>query len=439
MEQNEKKIADSLCASAFTIFCGVCGYDDNSAKTLENTGRHGFSQWKFHVNPDGQPDEKILNVIGDFYYESLVSSIFPGYTKTGQSLYNSHFAGQTRRYGNTSGWKEKIGIRKGENLTIKVVPVEYLDLFLFPGAIAIYAFKCNFEGCTYDEITFLVNYIRNKAPQEFDFIRDLPGLLSQNGNSVNAPLLFGNKLKSFTLVEQGEAMDEAGERNLLYDLATCSPVGSASGEVPYFQPTQAYFNELWEHHTVNVFDNWKAMCLFDSFTGLFRKEALSRYVWENAYFNLIFLHSVYVKHYLFSINRRFFLEDTGKQQMEDEFYEFDNYFNFRKISYNFLPQIIYEKIRHGFDIEEEMEQMQSGIGRANAAENAIQDRRINKVLTIIAFLTVFSVILDASDLVAKIIFESDLAYQVISGTLGITVLALISFLLFRKRKSGKKA
>jgi hypothetical protein len=275
--------------------------------------------------------------------------------------------------------------------------------------------------------------------QEFGFIRELIGPLKAGSGEGLSLMLFGNKLKSFTLVEMNEDMDDAGEKCLLYDLATCSPVGSASGAVPYFEPTQDYLDKLWDENTVKVFDNWKAMCLFDSFTALFRKGALNRFVWENAYFNLIFLHSLYVKHYLFSINRRFFVENTEKQQLEDEFYEFDNYFNFRQISYNFLPQIIYEKIRFGFNIEEELEQMQKGIERANAAENAIQDRRINKVLTIIAFLTVFSVILDASDLIAKLIFESDLAYQVISGTLGITVLALISVLLFRKRKSSKRA
>lgn len=437
MTEAQKSIATLNSERALTIFCGVFEYDAQSLLKLDSKYDPCFTGWKFHVNPNHDPEEEILKILGDFYYESLVCSIFPGYSKTGRTYLNRHFAGQTRRFSRHLGLLQTIMIKKPQGVIAREIPVEYLDLFLFPGKIAIYAFKCDFSGCTYDEITWLVNYIRNKAPQEFTFIADCIGPLDASGISSRSGLIFGNKLKSFTLVEMGQELSSGEEKNLLYDLATCSPVGSASGLIPYFQPTEEYKNKLWEENTVNVFDNWKGMCLFDSFTALFRKGVFSDFVWENAYFNLIFLHSVFVKHYLFLINRRFFLENTDQQQLEDEFYEFDNYFNFRQISYNFLPQVIYEKVRHGFDIEDELAQMQTGIERANSIEQNIQEKKTNKVLTIITFLTVFSVILDASDLIDKLIFESSWTYQLISGSLAISVILLITVLIFRKKKKRK--
>lgn len=423
---------------ALTIFCGVIGYKSEHLRALREKTHPGFKDWNFHVNPDQKPKEELLNLLGDFYYESLVSSIFPGYKKTGKSYFNEHFAGQTLRCSREMNLRQTVTIRKMGESSEKEVCVDYLDLFFFPGNIAIYAFRCDFGACTYDEVTWLVNNIRSKAPAEFGFLRENLSWLNDGADEVPATLMFGNKLKSFTLVEMGQDLSPEEEKHLLFDLATCSPVGSASGAVPYFQPTGDYLDKLWDDNTIKVFDNWKGMCLFDSFTGLFRKGAFIRFVWENAYFNLIFLHSVFVKHYLFRINRKFFLEKTDKQELEDEFYEFDNYFNFRQISYNFLPQIIYERIRFGFDIEDEMAQLQSSIERANVAEQNYQERRINKILTVIAFLTVFSVLLDASELIDKLIFGSTLAYQMISGSMAIALLILISLILFRKRRNSRK-
>lgn len=426
-------------AKALTIFCGVCEYDGNSIESLISGSNKDFSNWKFHVNTALKSEEEILSILGDSYYESLVSSIFPGYTKTGKSYFNRHFQGLTHRFSHKLNIHQRIIIHKKDEIFEKDVLVEYFDLFLFPGSIAVYSFKCDFSGCNYDEITLLVNYIRNKAPEEFDFIAKYTSVLKSSGAKDQGALDFGNKLKSFTLVEMDQELSEKEEKDLLFDLATCSPVGSASGLVPHFQPTVEYKEQLLAENTINVFDNWKAMCLFDTFTGLFRKGAFNEFVWANAYFNLIFLHSIFVKHYLYRINKRFFLEDTDKQQLEDEFYEFDNYFNFSQISYNFLPQIIYEKVRNGFDIEDELSQMQKGIARANEIERNYQERKINKVLAIIAFLTVFSVILDASDLIDKLIYDSKLAYQVISISLALSVIVLISVLLFRNTRKKKKS
>lgn len=438
-ENQNKALSQQKCGKALTIFCGVCEYDEKSLQALRDGKTKSFSEWKFHVNPNNLSKEELLRRFNTIYYESFISSIFPEYSRTEKKYSNEAFASHTLQLTREINEEYQLTVRKqGEKLE-KTVKVEYIDLFLFPGYIAIYCFKCSLEGKTYDDITLLDNHIRNNAVNEFSFITESLSLLKA-GPHENL-LVFGNKLKSFNLVELDQELSEEEEKHLLYDLATSSPVGSGSGEVSWLQPTPVYLEELWTNNAINVFDNWKGMCLFDSFTGLFRKGVLEKntFIWENAYFNLIFLHSIYLKHYLFRINKKFYLEDTNKQKLEDEFYEFDKYFNLKQISFNFLPQIIYSKIRHGLDIEDELTQLKTSIERANGVEKSRRDKSINNVLTIIALLTVFSIIWDLSEWFNKIFFNSDRSYIAISVSLTVAVsILLLVFLLKNYYKNKRK-
>lgn len=435
-ENTNGPLAQQNCARAFTIFCGVCEYDEESLSNLKHGDTGEFRRWDFHVNPRGQSQEEMLRYLNNYYYESFISSIFPEYSQTEKKYFNEDFAAHTLRLSRPLGIDQVLSIKKRGETIEQRIGIEYIDLFLFPGNIAFYCFKCDMEGKAYDDITLIDNHIRNNAPEEFGFIGESLELLKKGPQ--NKSLVFGNKLKSFTLVELGQDLDPEQEKGLLYDLATSVPVGSASGEVPYFQPAAEYLDELWENNTVKVFDNWKGMCLFDSFTGLFRKGAFDGFMWENAYFNLIFLHSIYIKHYLFRINKKFYLEDTDKQKLEDEFYEFDKYFNLKQISFNFLPQIIYNKVRYGLDIEDEMTQLQTSIERANNVEKSRRDKSINNVLTVIALLTVFSIIWDLSEWFNKIFFKSDASYIAISVSLTVAVLILLLVFMLKNYFKNKR-
>jgi hypothetical protein len=436
-EKDGKPLSQQQCSRAFTIFCGVCEYDEQSLKALREGQTGDFKPWKFHINDKNLSEEDILRGFNTIYYESFISSIFPDYSRTEKKYFNEAFASHTLRLTKSIDREYDLKLRQKGEEVVKKIKVDYLDLYLFPGNIAFYCCKCDFSGYTYDDITLLEGHIRNHAFEELSFISESLSILKKEAHEQW--LIFGNKLKSFTMVELAQDLDPEKERNLLYDLATSSPVGSAAGEVPWFQPTGEYLDELWEKNAVNVFDNWKGMCLFDSFTGLFRQGALNPFVWENAYFNLIFLHSIYLKHYLFRINKKFYLEDSNKQKLEDEFYEFDKYFNLKQISFNFLPQIIYGKIRYGLDIEDELTQLQTSIERANNVEKSRRDKSINNVLTIIALLTVFSIIWDLSEWFNKIFFNSDRSYVTISVslTIGVSVLLLV-FLLKNYWKDIRK-
>jgi len=434
-EQNRLSLAQQKCSKALTIFCGVCDYDEHSFKLIKDGKHGGFTSWKFHVNPKNFKNNDILMDFNKFYYGSFISSIFPEFVTESNEYSSQPYSNHLIRLTQSKNIDQSISLKKGNKQIERIIRIEYLDLFLFPGNIAFYCFKCKVDRYSYDDITLINNYIRDYGHREFSFIKEDLKILKQNESE--RMLVFGNKLKLFTLVELDQELSDEQESNLLYDIATCSPIGSATGDVSFMKPSSKYLEILNKNNVLSVFDNWKGMCLFDSFTVLFRKGVLNNFVWENAYFNLIFLDSIYIKHYLFSINKKFYLDDLNKQKLEDEFYEFDKYFNFKQISFNFLPQIIYDKVRFGLDIEDELTQLQTSIERANKIEKSRRDKKINDVLTIIALLTVFSIIWDVSEWIDKLFFNTTQSYNIISVSLTAIVLLLLSVVILKNFKKKR--
>lgn len=431
------EIAKKIPTIAQTIFSGVTEYDDRILEGNHIT-ENGFDKWEVHDNPFDDLSENVIRNFNNFYYESFINSIFPNFKNSGKKYFDKDLAEKTKRYTKKINSGIVIIQTSGEETFEYPIHIEYLDLYIFPENIAIYSFKCDLSNQTFDQLTFIINQIRNTGLNgPLQFLADQLKFLDGGANSTMQAMgiSFGNKLKAYSLIEHNLNLQKENEFKLLYDLSTCSPIGSASGNIKDFQPSDEYLELLKEHNLISIFDNWSALCLFDTFTALFKPKALKKFVWENAYFNLIFLHSLYVKHYLFRINKKFFLEGSDKQELEEEFYRFDKYFNLKQISFNFLPQIIYNKVRGGFEIDEELEQLKDSIERANAKDKSKRDKRINDVLTVIALLTVFSIIWDVSEWINKLFYGNDKTYNLLSGILtGVVIIVLIVFLMKNYRK-----
>lgn len=425
-------IADLNCKDAMTIFCGVFDYNSNFLDSASRNGLDGFNTWKFHINSDKIKNDDIIDLFKNVYYGSFIKTIFNQEDikkKIKRNKRNTEITRFTKEINN-------IYLIEGKTTIKKEVKVLYLDLFVFPKNIAIYSFKCDFSGCTYDELSFLNDYIRDNALSIFPFINEL--LLQLKNTKDSGFHDYGNKLKLFTTVELEQDLSPQQEKELLYDLATCSPVGSASGQVTRMQPSMDYFNSLLTNNGLNIFDNWKGLCLLDSFTVIFRRGCLNNFMWENGYFNLIFLHSIYVKYFLFRMNKRFYLEKTARQKLVDEFYEFDLKFNLDKISYNFLPQIIYDKTRNGFNINNELSRLKSNIENAYNTEKSRRDKSINEVLTIIAIFTVFSIMWDVTEWINKLSANVHESYNLISLGVSVSILVLISFYFIKNYLRNRK-
>lgn len=441
---NWKQLASTKPCSAYSIFCGVLDYPESILEKLKSGNkedRYGFDEWKIHVNPDNETSEDIIKGFNRFYYESFVHTIFPDPKSSDEQHFNSDFAEKTLRLSRKIDQTLPVTIRQGKLTHVFNIKFEYMDLFFFPREIVVYCFKCDLSGFSFDEITLINNYLRNSGvTEDTQFLYDSLSFLEPRDEtgSNNNSLSFGNKMKVFSLVEHDEDITKEEENMLLYDLGICAPIGSASGVNPYFQPSKEYYQELIEKNRITVFDNWSALSLFDTFTGLFRKGALNNFIWENGYFNLLYLQSLYVKHYLFKINKIFYSKDANHQELEDEFFEFNKYYNPSHISYNFLPPVIFKKIRYSLAVSDELTLLKEGIERANKKVTEKRDKMINNILAFIGILAVFSVIWDMSGWVNELFSGNTTSYNILSGSLTVIVLLILGIFLFKNYRKKSR-
>ncbi len=429
-----EKFASTKPCNAYSIFCGVLEYRESILEEVKSGDTFGFDGWKMHVNPDKIDSEKIIKGFNRFYYESFVNSIFPDIEKADAQHFNSDFARKTVRLSKKIDETVPVTINQGKSEHVFNIKFEYMDLFFFPREIVFYCFKCDLAGFSYNEITLINNYFRNSGvTEDTKFLYDLLSFIKppDNTQSNRNSLSFGNKLKVFSLVELDADITKEEENMLLYDLGVCAPIGSAAGVNSIFEPSEEYYLELIEKNRISVFKNWSALTLLDTFTGLFQKGTLNNFVWENGYFNLLYLQSLYVKHYLFKINKIFYSKDANHQKLEDEFFEFNKYYNPSHISYNFLPSLIFERIRYSLAIQSELNLLKEGIERANQKTKEKSDKKINFILQVIAALAVFSVVWDVSEWINKFFSGDTTSYNIISGSLTIVVLIILGIFFFR--------
>jgi len=427
---------------AYSIFCGVLEYPDKILDNIKLGNTYGYEDWEIHMNPDTIPSKVIIDKFNDYYYESFVNTVFLDFKKSSKENVNSYFADKTARLSLKINKEHTIKIIKRGVEKLFSIYFEYLDLFFFPDGVVFYCFKCDLSKFSFDEITLINSYIRRNSGSNGDgmeFIYDKLSFLTIKRDFKSNSLSFGNKLKIFLIIEHNEELEKKHTDMLLYDLGACVPIGTSSGIDPYNQPSNEYFDEVIENNKISVYNNWSALALFDTFTGLFQKEGLKNFNWENGYFNLLYLQSLYVKNHLFKVNKLFYDKGANHQKLEDELFEFNKYYNPSFISYNFLPTIIYRKIRFSLGINDELEKLKEGVERANLKNKEKRDKAINNVLTVIALLTVFTVVWDLSDWIKSVFMISATFYNILTVSLTSIFLLLIFIFYYRNyRKRSKR-
>lgn len=405
---------------AFSIFCGVVIHP---GKQISGLPDENFPEWVAEVEKD-ESGFRICN-LPKFYYGPFVASLFP--ERCGENNGDEFLQKRKTRFRHKMNLPLILDIR-GEECPFTI---EYLDIYLFPADISIVAFKLIHTNPDPDRITLVNNHVRF-----YDRFNEFSSIASLLSKFYGEPVVFaGNKLKVFSYIEHN--VTNAGNINQwLYDFGTCSAPGTAEGKFPEFEPSKDYFDQLISDNTISVFSTWKALCLFDTFTVMTQKGFSLPFIWEYSYFSLIYVHSLYVKYFLFDLNKRFHETRKGKvSHLENTFRQFDHHFNLKSISFNFLPQFVYEKVRYGLQIEAEMEILSHNLSEANNREQARKDNRINGFLALLAFLTIFSTLYDGSELLSSIFYkgETSIITSVIILTSAIALFFLAYFLLTRKK------
>lgn len=416
----------------YTIFCSPFRYEPLSGTHTTND----LIPWQAHTFQDNtentdyneetqRKSEQLHQDYQDYFYPAFAECVLGQSSSLPRNLLPSY----------TKPLNKSLPCSNYEVL------IKYADYFIYPHNIGIAAFKvCYPEDISFDDLTNLINKLRS---MDFEQLLFQPNTLPFK---VTDPLINGNKLKSFTIAEHD--LDFTGDYSsdhLLFDIATCSPVGSAAGKgkIPSLKPSKEYYNQLINENKISIFENWSALALFDTFT-LLHKGSIYNYNWETKYFRFLYVNTLFIKNYLIELNNIF--HDQGDDNvLEEEFYNFDRDFNFDQISFNFLPQIIYEKIRHSQNLDQEITKLQTAIDRDTAIKEKHHnkkaeenEKRINTALLIVAFLAVVSAVWDGSEWAATVIgIERSENYSLFSGIFMIVVIISISIILLAK-KNGRK-
>lgn len=284
-----------------------------------------------------------------------------------------------------------------QSLKFKVVKCE---IFLFAEQIGLFSLTLELNKSLLNDFTLndLIFFCRN-----FDSLVSFNGdgdtmvwhnYITSNfickrklvGNNVKADEYSGSKFKVFTAIDCN--VSAINRLPYLYDMGTSSKLGSAKGN-HYISPHPEYYDELMKNK-ISIFNNWEALCLFDSFTcvgngllvGRDEKDTLFKTNnWEYIYFR-IYLSRVFFKYNLYRYNTNLH-ENTFK--LRNQFEGFLNNYNLSHISFNFLPNVIFDKIGAALHLDEELERFQK---RINRISSAIQEKKQSKTNMLLQIVTV---------------------------------------------------
>lgn len=333
-----------------------------------------------------------------------------------------------------------------------------ITLYQAPFGLMLFSIRIDLQ-CTGNDVTAVVSRLRsidmvhktNKpfadaviAPLMEVYRKHSPSasqILDMDDDLCHSRLVeYGNKLKVFQI-----ATIEAGEREgtdsdeLLFELGTIAPIGSYDPEND-FSPSKAYYDKIMGGNSVSVFNNWKALSLFDTFTFLGHDISEGNIEnWIKNYFGMIYVSELFVKFYLFRLNNDFRISHQRADKLLEQFDEFEYSCWFDQVSYNFLPRLIHHSMEEGLEILPEKERLYQMIAQQKDKREKDDDQRMNNLLFYLTLFTTFSMVWDAGSLFNEMYpFETYLGsategFRLVSYTLLLAVLILIILTRFKKR------
>lgn len=193
----------------------------------------------------------------------------------------------------------------------------------------------------------------------------------------------------------------------LYELTNMADYGVMKNPLNDFYPNPTYYQKLIDNNTIALYNNWMAMALPDVFCVLmaYSNKAFIYEPWENSRFKL-FLNTILLKNYLITCNTTY-QKVSVNRDFEYDFVEFDRAFNLRTISYNIVPQYIYEKMRRALEIDEELSIINAKITNYREKQDKRSDRRQAIILFCVALLAVTSAFADGVTLCGQLGFISE--------------------------------
>lgn len=343
--------------------------------------------------------------------------------------------------------------RKAIESTIAVgehkATVQSLCLWLMPYGTALYSIEVRMESGDLNDFTWQLHVMRDcnrwdrEEVQEFLAtaiapIREAGALI---GNTDADLVEMGNKLKLFQIVTTEDFADFGANADFtLFELGTLGKIGGCS-QNSGDSPSESYIRRLMEGNKLSFFRNWSGLALLDTFTMMgagIKPWALES--WQEDYFGMIYVHTLFCKFYLLKLNARFREHPEQGEKLEEEYHQFERLYTFHRISYNFLPQEIDEAMDKSLEITKETTLLRRYIMECNKQKAAESAGRLDKILTFLAIVTVFSTIWDFASLLdamwpfSQIAGTAEAGFRFVTSATLLIIILVIIYILKPSRK-----
>ena len=279
------------------------------------------------------------------------------------------------------------------------VTIQSCELYFFPNQIGIFSITIEPDNWSAPAVSDLLLLSRNfntpiksvekKLFHEWISEQLLCGI-QLVGDNIQSDAFSGSKFKTYAILNLNESLlDESYQRDhLLYELGTCSLLDSISKN-GHDAPSASYYETIMSDK-IAVFNNYTGLALLDSFTVIgqghftpLQQNAFTYHNWSRVYFS-IYLFNLYMRFNLFKFNAEYAIHPV---RYRDQFQEFLNRYNFRHISFNFLPNILFSAMRKALMIDVEIEHFQERLQGLAAQLQEEQEKRQALLLTIISVLS----------------------------------------------------
>lgn len=410
--------------ATFNLTAFLCGYFSYNTQS-DPSAVLSAAGWEKSAS-----NEKIIADYRQYYYSEFVDFSFASNPDKGAVKY-------------TLNKEKKIFV---DNIASSLLK---LDIYLMPYGMALYSIKLSMESDELNEFTLALYKMREfrlwNNPELSGFcneaIKPIWNVARSLGYTGNSIIENGNKLKIFQIVTADERCDyPENASQTLFELGTLGKVGGCSEGNPD-SPSKRYIEDVLEKNRLSYFNNWTGMALFDTFTIMaFSVSRWVKVIWEEDYFSMIYIHSLFCKFYLFRLNTRFRLNPENGEILENEYKEFARRFVFNKISYNFLPGEIDKSIDTALEISEEKCLISNHISEYNRVKADESSHRLNRILTFLTFVTVFSTIWDLASMLNAMwpfqVFSATIesGFRFVVSTITLAVLAIVIFMLRQPKR-----
>lgn len=291
------------------------------------------------------------------------------------------------------------------------------EVFLFPEDLGIFSISFDLSGKSLGYISDLINKARffdsdvinesrNKSPFHAWISNHVLCGIPLVGNKLEVDEYSGSKFKTYTVIDldHSNGVNELDRDHLLFEIGTSSRLGTIR-ENSNYKPSEEYYSQIMQNK-LSAFANYTGLALLDSFTVIgsgnyksLTKDNPDDYIqyhqWNRVYFG-IYIFNLFVRYNLHKYNTKFLLDPV---RYRNRFQHFINHYNFTQISFNFLPNLIFEKIRMGMGIDSEIEKFEK---RLSGLASSIQEDQEKRQAFLLTLISVFSSFSAAKDIVSSL-------------------------------------